>query len=329
MPVFDPEATARVDREARGAAIDQFRTRLPEAIRIDAASGRVDLAADTLERLTTAIVPGAGGVALTQSLIGYAGSGFVSLGGRSRDPVLIPWLAMEDLAFILGGCPGDVRTALGVEAGMDGARISENLHTRYRSLPADIFGPGAASLLSHGPTWLAGNPIDPPDPPDPPTGTHPPPSRQRPPGTVTAHAASGVLGNVAPSTAPDVAQLAECLLKGTWGPWWSDPPFNTGWAFGFRVCLDHECADRLATYLLRFFAPSPLTLGSALLSELMALGTSAGMQSLCSTFSFWLALATFEIGMNLAFANEGNGNRGVCVYCSWPWVGIPVFALSR
>lgn len=331
MSAFDIAATALVQRQENTAALNLLRAESPSIIRIDASTGRAVASPDALMQLMVKAVPGAG-AALAEAMLAYAEGGFVSLPSKTRgQPILVPWLAMEDLAYLLGGMPSGIRAALGVDSSRGAEGISDDLHARHSILPPDIFSPQVAPLLSHDPVWLAGRPISPPDPIDPPEGAQNPPPRRRPKSGARGigHAGNVILGDVAPSTAPDIAQLVDCVIHGQWGPWWSDPVFNSGWSLGFRVCLPYDCADRLSTFLLRFFAPSPLTLGTAFLNGLAQASVTAGIESLCSYFSLWVALATFEVGMNIAFANDGNGKRGVCVYCGWPWLGIPVFVLSR
>jgi hypothetical protein len=126
----------------------------------------------------------------------------------------------------------------------------------------------------------------------------------------------------------DVVAIAKCLLAGQWGPWWDDP-FGSGWIPGFKVCIGHDCADALGIYLLRFFAPGPGSLLSALKAGIQAGSVSAGIASMASGFSMWVAVCTFVTGFEITAANSGNAKRGVCLYCSWPWVGIPIFAVSR
>ena len=323
MAGFDLTATALRQREEMTAALAVLRANVPSLIRVDPATGRAHTSPDQLRQMLAEVVPGAG-AALAETMLAYVDGGFVNLASEHhREPILIPWLAMEDLAYLLGGIPPGISKALGVDSRKDANGISDDLHARYGGLPPDIFSVKTASLLSHGPVWLAGRPLEPPDPIEPPE--RPPRTRPNSGGASTGHA-NVILGDVAPSSAPDIVQLVDCVIHGEWGPWWNDPVGNTGWILGFRVCLTRDCAERLAVFLLTFWVPGPLSLGSAFLKGLAQASVTAGIQSLCSVFTLYVSIVTFEIGFNIAYANN---SRGVCVYCPWPWIGTPVFALSR
>jgi hypothetical protein len=106
MSAFDFEATARGQRREIGAALDQLRLGAPQLIRVDAATGQVETSPDGVHKLMVNVTPGAPGQALADSLLAYAAAGFVNLGARGRgEPILIPWLALEDLAARLKTSP--------------------------------------------------------------------------------------------------------------------------------------------------------------------------------------------------------------------------------
>ena len=126
----------------------------------------------------------------------------------------------------------------------------------------------------------------------------------------------------------DIGKLVDCILHGQWGPWWEDPVFNSGWLPGFRLCLDHDCCQRLGIFLVMFFLPGPLSLAKAFLTGLVEGSVTAGVQTLTTTFSIWVAIATFVIGWKIIYTNEGSP-KGLCLYFSWPQMGVPMYPQKR
>lgn len=328
MTPFDRSGAAGTYGQEAAAALDQLSRTIPGAVRPDLRTGTVEIDEGAVRAAVADAVPGPAGERIAASLLAYAGAGVVALPGPGGEPMAMPWLALEDITYLSGGADRSVRQALGVgrvDAG--GTRTAARLHERFTGLPADVFAAPQAALLGRDPhLGLPNGPPDPPDPPDPPPGQSTPPARGR---TIPV-AGNVTLGPAATAVDPtDVFAIAKCLIDGTWSGWWHDPVFNTDYMLGFKVCIGYDCADALATYLLRFFAPSPTSLATAFAAGLKAGSAAAGVTSMVSGASMWIALCTFLTGMEITFANTGNGKRGVCLYCSWPWVGIPIFAVAR
>jgi hypothetical protein len=129
-----------------------------------------------------------------------------------------------------------------------------------------------------------------------------------------------------PPNEDDYLSIATCMLAGAWGPYYDDPVFNSGWAFGFRVCIPYDCANALAVALMKWFVPSYLSIGNALLTALVQESVSAGLETLTSVAGFWFAIAAFATGMEMEAANDP---RGVCIHFPWPLNPIAVWSSSQ
>jgi hypothetical protein len=315
ISLSDPVASALHEIHQNAALVERLRAVLPGIFRVDR-DGMVEFASQRLSEELSEVFSHRRANRLHESLSAYADGAVLLL---DDGQVLVPWRAVEEAVALVGGTPEQLRGALGIQSMTQPKDIAGVLHESQRTLPADVFTERTASLLAHPPRRLAGARLDDDYPwdrldPDPDT---PPIER------------GGVPAPPTPPAKDDYLSIAACVLAGAWGPYYDDPIFNSGWILGFRVCIPYDCADALARALLEWFVPGKVALGKALLTALAEGSVGAGLQTLASVASFWLAAAFFATGFQMQTANLYSGGRGVCIHFPWPYNPIPVWSSSR
>jgi hypothetical protein len=305
------EELVRLETASRTQALGPLGRRLADALVIDETTGAVDVDADELRR-QFARAFGSWGAAFADVASAYAARGMAVLGPLEErgSPVAMPWMVMEDVVWRLRGAPPDLRAALGVAGARSGREASKLLRRAHQGVPDDLFPAPVTRLLTKNPAALMNGRERELN------GLEEPPDERRPRGPVGGP--TGVAGPVTGSTSLEVVQAAECLLNGTWGGWWDG---LGGWAPGFRVCLDQNCADILGRVLLSTLYPGPISLAKAIYT-LLQQGLGAALAGLLSAASVALAFIGFALGVNIMMVN---GPTGVCIYCSWPYTGGIVF----
>jgi hypothetical protein len=315
MSLSDPAASSLHEIQANGAIVEQLRAVVPGIIRIDR-DGAVEVSSQQLRDELFEIFPLRRANRIYESLTGYADGGVLPL---DDGQVLVPWRAVEEAVALVGGTPEQIRRVLNIESMTDPVDIARTLHESHPTLPADVFTEQTAVLLAHEPRRLAGARLDDDYPFD----------RHDPDPDIPPIERGGAPAPPTPPSKDDYLSIAACVLGGTWGPYYDDPIFNSGWIFGFRVCIPYDCADALARALLEWFVPGKLALGKALLTALAQASVAAGLQTLASVAGFWLAVAAFATGFQMQTANLYSGGRGVCIHFPWPYNPIPVWSSSR
>jgi hypothetical protein len=226
---------------------------------------------------------------------------------EKRTAVAVPWVVISDLAYGLRGTHATMRDALGIKGAATPEEAVSRLRRNFPNVPEWLVAGGAAQRLTRDPVGLMGEGGGMGGRDDPPEG--PPP---KPPGNPPAPGGSG--GIVVPPV--DLAvEVAKCLVRGKWGPafgsWW-------GWAYGFQVCLDQGCADKLAKLLGGLGGGKALAdvIGQVAAAESVA----AGIKALAVTAAMALALYGLLLAANILAVNWA---KGVCLLFNWPVIGGP------
>lgn len=313
---LDPMGATRRDLAENAAAFDHIIATVPGALRLDAATGRGYADGPALVDILSKLMPPARARQLAGSLSGYASSGCAVF---DDGEVLLPWRALEEGAALTGGTPRVVREALGIGRDDTPERALRCIRAGRRPAPHGVFSGPRSVLLTRRPDSLAGRRLDDEGPPFPHGGDDDAPPIER----------GGVPTPAPPPSVDDIDSLLRCFVGGTWGPYYTDPIFDSGWIFGCRVCLGYQCADAIATYLLRFFAPGPISLAKALIDGVAAGTVAAGVASLMGVAAFWIGVAAFATGFQMQHANLLSEGRGVCMHFPWPLNPLPVWSESR
>ena len=274
-------------------------------MRLDPWSGAVEVDEASLRPAAVELFGNAVGNGLVSTVADYASAGVLVSEGLSGQAVL-PWMSLEDTAYIMGGIPPTLRYTIGLGEAMDGEGAARLLRERYPGIAPDVFFPSTARLLLRAiPRRRFNDPEGPDVDPDP---VEQPP-RQRPAGGFTS--VSGF-----PGPASNLyLDVGRCLLTGQWSGWWNG---WTGWLPGWKLCLDYACADTLANFFLSFLSPGFTDIRSVydvITAELEI--RPATVQAAILSF-FALALVGFLLGMNIKLVN---GPNGACIWCSWPYTG--------
>jgi hypothetical protein len=308
MLLRDPIGSTLREVQDNSAVVQELANVIPGIIQLNP-DGTVDCSKARLDEELIKIFAEPTATQLGRSLSQYAAGGALSLDDGA---FLVPWRAVEETSYLNGGTPNRLRAVLGIQDLTDPHDIARALHKTYPVLQKNVFTGRTAVLLTSPPRTLAPRRMG-----EKPNGPNTPIDR-----------GGGYTGPVQP-TPPDpddYLSIARCVLAGAWGPYYDDPVFNSGWTFGFRVCIPYDCATALAIALMKWFVPGFLTLGSALRTALVQESLSAGLESLASVVSFWIGVAAFATGIEMEAANAGNG---VCIHFPWPLNPIPVWSSSR
>lgn len=324
---LDPVVTGLL---ATGIAIEHFVNRLTGLIEIDARTGDVKIdtvglvetAERSLEQSTFPLVVsalmdvGTGGVAVFNSHDGARerSEPHEAIGARlashakvdERLSVAIPWTFISDLVFSLQGTPQELRNALGFDRATNRDEAAELLRRAFPNVPEWILKGKAGERLVRNPIAMPGGGFGgvPPKPPD--------EKPAKPPGQQGS--TGGWQGFIAPAV-DDAVEAARCLLNGSWGPlggnFW-------GWAIGWQVCINQDCARKLQKLL------TGLGGGTALLDSLKTLlgaqSVAAGLKALTLTAGLLIAIYGFLLGINIGLVNWA---KGVCIQGNWPVIGGP------
>jgi hypothetical protein len=308
MLLRDPMGSALREVQDNSSVVQVLANVIPRIIRLNS-DGTVDCSTARLSEELIKVFAEPTASQLSESLSEYAAGGVLSLDDGA---CLVPWRAVEETSYLNGGTPNRLRAVLGIQDLTDPHDIARALHEAYPVLQENVFTDITAVLLTNPPRTLAPRRMG-----------------EKPNGSDTPIDRGGGYTGPVPPTPPDpddYLSIARCMLAGAWGPYYDDPVFNSGWTFGFRVCIPYDCASALAVALMKWFVPGFLTLGRALLTALVQESVSAGLQSLASVAGFWLGVAAFATGIQMEAANVG---KGVCIHFPWPLNPIPVWSSSQ
>jgi hypothetical protein len=240
-------------------------------------------------------------------------NGGVAVFGSSEEiskktAICIPWVVISDFVFRFQGIPAGLRKALGIEGATTDAETIDLFRQNVGRIPDWLTQGNFVKLLRRdwvalprGPDGGGGGVGDGEKPPKPPG---------KKPGTGV-----GIWAGITLPDATLAKDAALCLLHGDWnglgGNWW-------GWAFGWQVCLDKECAEKVAKLLISLGGGSALlkSLGEVLAAETIAIGIKA----LSLTAGALLAIYALFLGLNIRAVNW---EKGVCIQGNWPIVDGP------
>jgi len=300
------------DLEQMGKLTLNLAESVSTSMTLDLDSGRSDINLDLARDIATKKMPDAMLDPFLSALTDITTGGFAMFGSSGAiertTGFVIPWVVITDLAFRLQGAPEAMRSALGLEEGISETEVMEHLRRNFRSVPDWLDDPVLTQLLVRNPVALPGDGwegkggADPEEQPKKPSGN-------------TSVGKVVFDGIVAPSI--DLAlEVASCLIKnGDWGPLGGH---TWGWAFGWQVCIDQDCADKLAKLLMDLGGGAALL--KAIQQVLSAGGVAAGIAALSLTAGAALAIYGFLLGVNVKAVNW---SRGVCIQGNWPVIGGP------
>jgi hypothetical protein len=224
---------------------------------------------------------------------------------ENRTAIAIPWTVISDIAFSLQGTPAGLRSALGIEGATTANEAIELLRNNFPNFPDWMLKGRAADRLISEPAAL---PLREPPEGGVMSGEEPP----KPPGQVSPKT---LAGSIVVPPLNDALAAARCLIYGTWeglgGHWW-------GWAGGWQVRIDKDCADRIANILMGL-GGGPAILDS--IRKVVASETiAAGIKALSITAGLAISIYGFVLG---ALIKAVNWAKGVIIQGNWPVVGGP------
>jgi hypothetical protein len=308
--LFDPATDFQKKAATNRKLISKLAEQLPGAARFDPASGAVQLDGQRLQRDLGRLLPRASAANFGRNLLDSTAAGMAVFRSQAHPEhgTAIPWLVLEDVAYALQGLPAAVRGELGVTLARTASDATRLLRERFPGVPGMIFSGGRGGLLIRDPRAL---PSDGPPVPDPETKPPRPPGHA---GNPAHHADFGAtIAGIVPLWHSDVSAAANCFVNGNWSGWWEG---WTGWLPGFKVCLDHDCADKLANILGGFGG------GGAFLDEVATLAQQGLAAALQTAAAVAIGIIAFALAVNIKLVN---GPNGACIYCSWPYTGGIVF----
>jgi len=188
---------------------------------------------------------------------------------------IVPLVALAQIARERGGLPKSVRDQLGISEAAIGAEVMRQVQRRFPGINPNVLTPEHVRLLLNDP--------------------RPAPNGNPGGGKGGGGAGGGGTGGSVGFPAID------CLIRGPWGPLF-DAPLGVGWLLGFRVCLDHLCAQEVADLI----SPGPIGFAYNLLRflenpETLVLAVAIGIEGILLAWNI----------------NAVNGPTGVCIHCTW------------
>ena len=300
-----------------GLANVSFIKQLSEFVTFDIKSGSIDIDLKAVDKLAKKNLT-ANLVNPFLSVCADIANGGMAIFGDNSDiekgnATAMPWSAISDLVYKLDGTPMAMRSALGIEKATSEKEVIKILQKKFGNFPDWMIEGGIPKLFLKDTTALpkpgsggGGGGDNPPKPKNPPM---PPPN-----------SGSGGI-NLPPFD--DAVAVARCFVNGKWGPlanWYITilgVKVPIGFAFGWQVCLDQACADKLANVLMGLGGGTTIT---GVVQQILVQGVSAALKGIVMTAGIALAIYGFLLGLNIKAVNW---SKGVCLQGNWPIVGGP------
>ena len=176
---------------------------------------------------------------------------------------------ISDLVYKLDGSSDNLRKSLGIQKATSEDEVIKLLREKFSNFPDWLIEGGIPKILLRNTTALpkgGGRDDGGRDKPPKPKGYPVPPP--------DSHQGGGIDIPVI----NDVTSVVNCFINGTWGPLGGlyitigSIRVPIGFAFGWQVCLDQACADKLADILMGLGGGSKIV---SLVSEIISKSISA------------------------------------------------------
>lgn len=288
-----------------------------QAVDFDGDTGTVSINIVDVVNLAQKHLPGQQVEPFISAVTDIANGGMAVFGSPTeiaqKTALAVPWVAISDLMFELNGTPPAIRSALGIDQATSTNEAVSLLTQKFANVPNWMIAGPAADRLRGDPVTL---------PSDGWGGVDVKRGKENPP-KPSGHKKPDPSWDGLDLPKADAAKaVAECFIKGRWGPAFGH---WLGSLYGFEVCLDQTCAQKLATLLTGLGGPEALWGAiKQLLAEPGFMGgvaaVIAGTKVLAFTAGAALAIYGLVLGLNILAVNS---SKGVCLRFNWPIIGGP------
>jgi hypothetical protein len=308
VPTFDLAAGLRDMAAANEQFVQQVSVQLPALANFDPTTGAVQIDEPGLQALMNGVLPPEQASAFATNLVESARAGMYV--GPAQEAA-VPWRVLEDVAYARQGLPEVLRRDLGFAPARtlrSSGTIRARLQDTFPAVPDEVFAGDTALLLTRAPRLLPREPegVGEPDPATKPTTPRP----------TTPPIGIGTVSGVLPISPEQASAAALCLLNGRWSGWW---PGWAGWLPGWKVCIDHDCAERLADVLMGLGGGAAL---EQAIQKALEAGVATAIKAVATAAGVVLSIIGFLLGLNIKLVN---GPNGACIWCNWPYTGGIVF----